>query len=64
MDVPHAPGSFEVRLEQEQLDVMWEAYRGTTTILLTDGNRQEAWLVDASDLEQALALDQAQTRSL
>jgi len=59
MDMPHGPGTFELRETREPLDVMHEAYRITRTILLVDGGKTEALEVTADALEFALALDAA-----
>src|SRR5690606_34205851 len=37
LDRPHAPGTFEVRIQREALDVSWDAFREHYTILLRDG---------------------------
>jgi hypothetical protein len=59
MDTPHAPGTFEVLRSKEALDVVWEAYRVSTRLMLTDGPRTEMLDVNAADLEAALADDLA-----
>ncbi|KKB10446.1 hypothetical protein VE25_18025 [Devosia geojensis] len=59
MDRAHAPGTFEVVIEQEALDVSWPAYRLTTTIMLTSGSRVEAWPISEAQLNAALADDEA-----
>lgn len=59
MDAPHAAGTFELRTTRHSLDVMWEAYRKTTCIMLPNGSAMEAIDVTAADLEAALALDGA-----
>ena len=56
----HSPGTFEVRHEREALDLSWQAWRVTTTILLTDGAITEALDVKADDLASALELDRAE----
>ena len=61
MDTPHAPGTFEVLRSKEALDVVWEAYRVSTRIILTNGPRTEMLDVDAAALEAALAQDAAAT---
>ncbi len=59
MDRPHAPGTFDVVVEREALDVPFPAFRLTTTILLSAGNAVEAWPVLQADLAAALAVDGA-----
>lgn len=59
MTAPHRPGTFEVMETREALDVVWEAYRISTTILLVDGPVTEAWAVAPMALVEALALDQS-----
>jgi hypothetical protein len=59
MDVPHAAGTFELRTTRHDLDVMWDAYRVTTRIMLPSGSAMEALDVSTTDLEAALALDGA-----
>ena len=59
MDVPHAPGTFEVRRTREPLNVMGEAYLITTRIMLSAPGSIEAHEVTSADLEAALALDLA-----
>jgi hypothetical protein len=61
MDLPHAPGTFELRQTREALDVMWEAYQVSLRIVLVDGNSSEALDVTSADLDAALALDLART---
>jgi hypothetical protein len=58
---PHAPGTFEVRTDEEALDLMSVAAwrRVATTILLVDLGRIEAWAVEPVDLEAAVRLDQS-----
>jgi hypothetical protein len=58
LDRPHRPGSFDVVVEREALDVSWPAYRLTLTIMLTndDGSR-EAIDVTRDDLNAALLRD-------
>jgi hypothetical protein len=57
-DKPHAPGSFEIRTDEERLDTMFEAWRRLgTRILLPNRWGVEAWSVDPQDLREALSLD-------
>lgn len=58
MDTPHPPGTFELRVDEEDLDVMWHASRMSMSLILTYPGRSEAWGVTADDLDRALANDQ------
>jgi hypothetical protein len=58
MDTPHPPGTFELRVEEEDLDVMWHASRTSMSLILTYPGRSEAWGVKADDLDRAVANDQ------
>jgi hypothetical protein len=55
---PHPPGTFEVLVDEEQLDVMWDARRSSTRIMFVYPGRVEAFPVSAMDLEQAISQDQ------
>lgn len=57
MDEAHAPGEFEIQIVEEPLDVMWEGYHRTLTIMLTSGAFTEAIAVSEATLEEALAID-------
>ena len=57
MDRDHPAGTFELRIAREPLDVWWEAYHETMTLILTSGGLVEAWNVKAAELEAALARD-------
>ena len=57
MDRDHPPGTFELRISREPLDVSWEAYHETMTLMLASGGLVEAWNVNAAELEAALAKD-------
>jgi hypothetical protein len=59
MDTPHQPGTFELRETREPLDVMYEAHRITSRIVLIEGGRTEVFEVTADELEYALTLDEA-----
>jgi len=59
LDQSHSPGTFEIRIRKEPLDVSWAAFLETCTILLTGSGTVEALDVKAEDLEHALRLDQA-----
>ncbi|MBP1844602.1 hypothetical protein J2046_002861 [Rhizobium petrolearium] len=57
MDRDHPPGVFEVQITEEPLNLTWEAYHRTMTLMLTSGGIIEAIDVTAEDLEAALAAD-------
>lgn len=57
MDKPHDPGTFEVLVEEEQLDVVWQASRSWLAILLTYPGRMEAMPVTADALEASILQD-------
>jgi hypothetical protein len=57
LDRPQGPGTFEVRVRQELLDVSWTAYLLTRTIMLTHGVTIEALEVRTEDLAAALEMD-------
>lgn len=59
LDRPHPPGTFEISIRKEPLDVSWAAFIKIRTILLTGNGTVEALDVKAEDLEHALQLDQA-----
>jgi hypothetical protein len=62
-DGPHAPGSFEVRTDEERLDTTVEAWlRVGTSILIVDGGFTQAWPVTPRDLDAALKADRAKGR--
>jgi hypothetical protein len=54
----HPPGTFRVRERREALDVSWDAFVVTKTIMLTDRGTVEALDVRADDLAAALHHDQ------
>ncbi len=59
MSEPHRPGTFEVQIDEERLDVSWEAYRTSARFMLSYPGRVEALAVTGHDLEAALLRDQA-----
>lgn len=56
-DRAHRPGTFDVRTDWEPLDLSWDAYRLTTTLLLVDGPELRAVVVKREDLDDALRRD-------
>lgn len=59
MSEPHAHGTFEVLVQEEQLDVMWDARRSTMSILLSYPGYVESMPVTSDDLEEAIRKDEA-----
>jgi hypothetical protein len=57
MEREHAPGVFDVQVTREPLNVVWEGYHQTMTLMLTSGGLVEAIDVTATDLEEALVQD-------
>lgn len=58
LERPRDPGTFEVRIRRELLDVSWTAHLLTRTIMLPNRGGVEALEVRADDLAEALRLDQ------
>jgi hypothetical protein len=63
MTAPHPAGTFELQVQEEQLDVMWEAYRQTMTLMLTSRGAVEAWPVTAEELKTVQDNDLQQNAS-
>lgn len=57
LDRPHAPGSFQVHERRERLELSWDAFKITKTIMLTNVGTVEALDVKADDLAAALLRD-------
>ena len=53
----HAPGTFDLVVEEIPLDVTWEAYRTSCRLMLVDGGTTSALLVTMADVETALLAD-------
>lgn len=51
----HPPGVFELQIDKEPIDVTWEAYHTTMTLLLSSNGRTEAWPVSREEFEKTLA---------
>jgi hypothetical protein len=56
---PHRPGTYELRETRRALDVSWEAWQISLTLLLVDGGITQALDVSTADLDAALRLDRA-----
>ena len=61
MDKAHAPGTFDLAISRDELDVWWPAYRMTMTLLLPAGAGIEAWTLTPTELAAALAADRVAT---
>lgn len=60
LDRSYPAGNYRVNIDEEQLDVSFAARRHVATIImLSSGAMMQAWLVNPSDLEAALANDAA-----
>ncbi len=62
MDKAHGPGEFDVQIDEEPLDVMWEGYHRMLTIMLTSGAFTDAIAVTEAALDEALANDSRPAR--
>ncbi|MGO4353012.1 hypothetical protein AB4Z25_13970 [Rhizobium sp. RAF36] len=56
MAKPHPAGTFDLRIDEEPIDVMWEAYHRTMTLILKSNGLIEAWPISEEDLEKVLAV--------
>ena len=56
---PHPPGEFDVIVEEEPLDVMWEAYHRTLTFMLTSQGLTEAYRLNEESLDALICADRA-----
>jgi hypothetical protein len=57
MPEAHAPGTFDLVMEQIPLDVSWEAYRTSCQLMLVDGGTISAIAVTMAEVEAALLAD-------
>jgi|GEM_PF-2352686 hypothetical protein len=55
MAQPHPPGIFDLQIDEEPVDVTWQAYHTTMTLLLGSNGRTEAWPVSREEFERTLA---------
>lgn len=58
MDAPQEPGSFDLIIEKIPLDVSWEAYRTSCTLMLFRGTTTSAYTVSLAEIDAALLRDQ------
>lgn len=56
MTVPHPPGTFDLQIDEEPLDVVWEANHRTMTLILTSNGLIEAWPVSEEELDKAMSV--------
>ena len=64
LDRLYPAGSYQVNVDEEQLDLSFAAFRRVaTTIMLVSGRMTQAWPVTPVDLEAAIASDAAQPRT-
>jgi hypothetical protein len=63
MAQPHPPGTFEVIVDEEKLDVSWDAYRTSSRIMLSSPGGVAAHSVTTDDLEAALMRDRSSRES-
>ena len=59
LDRPHPPGTYALRETRRSLDVSWDAYQITLSIILVDRGTTQALDVSRTDLDAALAADLA-----
>ncbi len=59
MAAPHPPGTFELLVDEEKLDVSWDAFHTTMRIMLNYPGRVEAHSVTTDELDAALQRDQS-----
>jgi hypothetical protein len=59
LDRPHPAGTYELRETRRRLDVSWDAYQISLTIMLVQGGTTEALDIARVDLDAALAADRA-----
>jgi hypothetical protein len=61
-DRPHAPGTFEVKTDEESLDASFGAWRRVATnVMLVDRGQTQAWRVEPRELADAIEKDVAES---
>jgi hypothetical protein len=61
-DRPHAPGTFQVKTDEESLDASFGAWRRVATnVILIDRGQTQSWRVEPIELAAALARDVAES---
>lgn len=59
MEADQEPGTFDLLVEKIPLDVSWQAYRLSCTLMISKSGATSAWAVSVSELDAALAKDKA-----
>jgi hypothetical protein len=59
LDRPHPPGTYELRETRRRLDLSWDAYQISLSIMLVHGGTTQALDIQRADLDAALAADLA-----
>ena len=59
LDRPHPAGTYELRETRRRLDLSWDAYQISLSIMLVAGGTTQALDVQRADLDAALAADRA-----
>jgi hypothetical protein len=57
MSGPLPGGIYELRIEEEQLDLMWEAYHTRMALVVALPGGEEQWPITTETLEALLAFD-------
>lgn len=52
MREPHAPGTFELQIDEDPIDVVWEAYHRTMTLILSSNGLTEMWPMSDEELQR------------
>jgi hypothetical protein len=52
---PHPSGVFDLQIDEEPIDVTWEAYQTTMTLLISSNGCTKAWPVSGEEFEKVLA---------
>jgi hypothetical protein len=63
MPEAHAPGTFDLVVEQIPLDVSWAAHRTSCQLMLVDGGTTSSIAVTMAEVEAALLADNQQDAS-
>ena len=59
LDRSHPAGTYELRETRRRLDLSWDAYQISLSIMLVAGGTTQALDVQRADLDAALAADRA-----
>lgn len=52
MREPHAPGTFELQIDEDPIDVVWEAYHRTMTLILSSHGLTEMWPMSDEEIHR------------